>query len=377
LTEDDRKRGLNKEASNSISESNHASSSYDLYLSKTIRLDHAAAVGQSRANNDFGRGHEALVTGRSAVGGKREREYGAFHTMPIELQQSIIQAGKESAKRMRKAHDDDLKIMNEEKSRKAEIAMEKKLDETQKEYIDAIECYEQYHSPRCWMTVEDAKNIYNALGSESARLKAVQEQILIRFLGLGWEKAHHPWSKDSVAFTSKQLLAHLMNVVIPLADVLKVPAEAPLKMPAPPPMKNLGTTSDLALDIVKGSDDKLAEFKAKTNATLQQMYADGERDNLQYLQRSIKPKIEDMEGFKLEYYFQMTNKADQSTYNDWAHGVIINVINARTRTVKVKWHESCVNKDEGEQDETIEKLMVSKWNPNRPTSGAWREYLRK
>ena len=79
--------------------------------------------------------------------------------------------------------------------------------------------------------------------------------------------------------------------------------------------------------------------------------------------------------FKLEYYFQMTNNANQSTYNDWAHGVIIKVVNARTRTVRVKWHEDFVNEDEGEQDETIEKLMVSKWNPNQPTSGAWREYL--
>ena len=42
------------DTSNSISESLHASSTRGLKLGSTIRLDHCAAEGQMRANDDFG-----------------------------------------------------------------------------------------------------------------------------------------------------------------------------------------------------------------------------------------------------------------------------------------------------------------------------------
>ena len=75
ISDDLRKAGLNKDASNSISESNHASSTLSLKTSGTIRLDSAAGEGQTQANNDFGQGHEALVTGRVGHSGKMERVY--------------------------------------------------------------------------------------------------------------------------------------------------------------------------------------------------------------------------------------------------------------------------------------------------------------
>ena len=48
--------------------------------------------------------------------------------------------------------------------------------------------------------------MFRDLGSEAARLAAVKEQILLGYLGLGWEEAHHAWSKDGVTFISEELL---------------------------------------------------------------------------------------------------------------------------------------------------------------------------
>ena len=53
--------------------------------------------------------------------------------------------------------------------------------------------------------------MYRDLGSEAARLAAVKEQILIGYLGLGWEEAHHAWSKDGVTFISEELLKRIMS----------------------------------------------------------------------------------------------------------------------------------------------------------------------
>ena len=52
--------------------------------------------------------------------------------------------------------------------------------------------------------------------SEEQKLKVVKEQILIRYLGLGWEKAHHPQSQAGRTFTPDELFLQLINVVIPL-----------------------------------------------------------------------------------------------------------------------------------------------------------------
>ena len=43
--------------------SNHAQSTHSPKMYGTVRLDAAAAEGMAKTNNDFGRGHEALVTG--------------------------------------------------------------------------------------------------------------------------------------------------------------------------------------------------------------------------------------------------------------------------------------------------------------------------
>jgi hypothetical protein len=127
ISDDLRKAGLNKDASNSISESNHASSTHSLKTSGTIRLDSAAGEGQTRANNDFGRGHEALGTGRVGHSGKMERVYGAFHSLPKELQESIIAVAKKFAMSLKKLHDEALAKQKAARLRKEEIAHRKKL----------------------------------------------------------------------------------------------------------------------------------------------------------------------------------------------------------------------------------------------------------
>ena len=79
--------------------------------------------------------------------------------------------------------------------------------------------FEQFHSPRCWKTVAQARGKYNEMTAN--KLEAVKEQILIRYLGLGIKEAHHPWSKGQHTYTVDELLDHLMKNVIPLESELK------------------------------------------------------------------------------------------------------------------------------------------------------------
>ena len=184
-------------------------------------------------------------------------ERGEFHKLLPELQASLVQTGKEMATKWEKNYDVALKRQKAATRRRREIIFEKKLEEAEDDYIVAIYFHEQYNSKRCWDNVEKAKDVYRRLKSESTILAAVKEQILIRYLGLGWTDAHHPWLlKEEGTFSSKRLFKLLVDTVIPMADTRLTPDEPPVTMPTPPKMHKLGTTSKLAENLKSGNTDK-------------------------------------------------------------------------------------------------------------------------
>ena len=82
-------------------------------------------------------------------------------------------------------------------------------------------------------------SVYNELCHERAKLSAVKEKILSCYLGLGWDDAHHPWSKDGVPFTSQLLLKHLVDNILPMERELEIPPEPPIKFSSPLEIFNL------------------------------------------------------------------------------------------------------------------------------------------
>jgi hypothetical protein len=76
------------------------------------------------------------------------------------------------------------------------VLEDKKLKYAESSLIEASYLYQHYNLPRCWMMVQKALAEYGKLSMKKEKLKYVEEQILIRYLGLGWEEAYHPWSKN-------------------------------------------------------------------------------------------------------------------------------------------------------------------------------------
>ena len=74
----------------------------------------------------------------------------------------------------------------------------------------------------------------------------MKEQILIVHLGLGFEEAYHPWSKDGDDYTALQRIEHFVKVFLPLTKTRKVPKDAPTENPPLPELPILGT---LASDV--------------------------------------------------------------------------------------------------------------------------------
>ena len=74
----------------------------------------------------------------------------------------------------------------------------------------------------------------------------IQEQILMRYLGLGIEEAYHPWYENKRSFTSRELLDHFVDKVIPHEKTIILPTEAPIIAPTLPTFQKVGTISRLA-----------------------------------------------------------------------------------------------------------------------------------
>ena len=71
-----------------------------------------------------------------------------------------------------------------------------------------------------------------------------QNPLHMRYLGCGWEKAYHPWSRNQHTYTATELLEHLMMVVIPLSCTHKYPDDAPFELPGIPTLPTLGTQTN-------------------------------------------------------------------------------------------------------------------------------------
>lgn len=375
VSEVERQACMNMKANNSDAESFWGTLTCAMEGSGMISLDHAAGEGQTRSNGDFSREHELqnLVTGRKS---KKESDkspsIGTFHTLPLELKQSLIATAKKFAKRGRRRYQAALKRQRQYKERIEKLAMDKKIDLLQADYIGATYLWLQGHSDRLWDTVEKANREYNRLKSETAKLRAVKEQILIRYVGFGWSEAHHPWSRGEITYNSKFLFTFLTDVVIPMAETETVPDHPPMNLPTRPTMAKLGTQSG---KVAKMDSDRVtgnSELRRKWIEKREELESEGKGDILMEIQRSSMPDFnnESLKGFKIDMLFSYENGVVE-----WCQGVIEKVVNAKYRTVKVRWEDKCLR--EGERKVTTEKLAVTKWNPSgTQTKGAWREDLR-
>jgi hypothetical protein len=127
---------------------------------------------------------------------------------------------------------------------------------------------------------------FEQLTLKKEKIECVKEQILIRYLGLGWEEAHYPWLKNKHTCTALELLNHLCEVVIPLQDTKKVMDQPPIKLPARPDGFMLGTKSAYLIQLDDGALAK--EECIQLNAMLERDRREdsGFRDQLMEMQQT-------------------------------------------------------------------------------------------
>ena len=77
--------------------------------------------------------------------------------------------------------------------------------------------------------------------AQSNKKKCVKKQILIVHLGLGFEEAHHPWSRDRYEYSAVKIIEHFVKFCLPHTKKKNLPKEAPMEHLCLPEFPTFGT----------------------------------------------------------------------------------------------------------------------------------------
>ena len=230
------------------------------------------------------------------------------------------------------------------------------------------------------MMVQKAVEEYSKLYMKKERLKYVKEQILIRYLGLGWEEAYHPWSKNKHVYEPSALLDHLVNTVTPLQNFKTVPDEPPINLPKCPDIYSIGTKSGSLVELDNTLLEKSQHVRLNAMKERDRLESVGFRDQLMEMQEVNWPIDKILKGgFRLDMCFQYEDDdGDQSL--QWCRGVILSVLCDKSNTdskkylqVKVKWDDEFVGPND--LNPTKDMLQKKDYNPETHGNGSWREDL--
>ena len=110
----------------------------------------------------------------------------------------------------------------------------------------------------------------------------------------------------------------MLEVVITIADELDVHPEQPVNIPTMTETKTLGTVWDLAKELETHTEDKLTEFKNKSNAEMECCEERREGYQCSERQRIKAPKDKYLKGFQIDTLF---GYMEMMVHNVWA-GII-------------------------------------------------------
>ena len=164
-----------------------------------------------------------------------------YHKLEPRLYNLIIETSRKPGEKYGQKLIDAIERQAATKREKDELLMEKKLDDKGGNFVKNLFLHDKYSSEQCWKTIKEANEQFNAIKSKARKLRAVKDQITIRYPGLGQVEAYRAWCKYGVDYTPAYLFKFFIQVVLPLLAEKKVPPEPPVDLPAPPDILSFGT----------------------------------------------------------------------------------------------------------------------------------------
>jgi len=266
-------------------------------------LDHAAGDGMIKYNRHTDRDVEQYIKGTKPSAKKDAAPCGLFFTLPKELQISAVTAAKRGSKNLKKEHDQALESQKRADLARKQAEQMQIIEKAKEAYIRAWKLIEIYQSERGWKTLSQSWRTFNQLSSESARLRAVKELIVIRWKGFGWDEAAHAWSKDQRPYSSLELMKHFVEVVLPM-EKDGVPEKPLLRFQDNTTKYTLGTRSALEVELLDNHSKTAEEIEGEAILERARREREGETDLDANRQTHIMPNVDgNLVGFNIEFLF--------------------------------------------------------------------------
>ena len=103
---------------------------------------------------------------------------------------------------MHRAESDEVKRQTENRIGKKNDLRERQQHKSLDSFKDASWLNQQLYSPQFWNTPKKAMDEFEKIIAQSNKNKFLKEQIIIVHIGLGFEEAHHLWSRDRYEYFS-------------------------------------------------------------------------------------------------------------------------------------------------------------------------------
>ena len=306
-------------------------------------MENASAVEQQMRNHDFDRlanvAHDRRK--RKADGAEVAPRGGFFYRLTKEMQQSLVEYARRSAKGARadgrvalQAHDADKLARREER---LTVLLNAAVDA----YAYSLELFEAWKEQRLRSKQELAATLRGK--PEAQQLELLRKQIEMRVLGCGWTKYETRWSsnKDAKIGTVAHLTALLEEMFVDEIARARFPpgTERGLPTEAAPPqhraraISQLGTLDPEAAAIRGKALFSTEELRVKAEAARERRVEAGVSDPVENMQPVKSPAFDQsLVGKWLEVRWKYTNKDTGEPEYIWSTGKVARVADGLTDT---------------------------------------------
>ena len=145
-------------------------------------------------------------------------------------------------------------------------------------------------NPRLCNTPKREMDEYEKIIVQSKKNKCVKEQIIIVHLGLGFEEAHHPWSRDIYQYSSIEIIGHVVKFCLPLTKKKNLPKGATPEHPLLPQFPTLGMLAGDVDDYYSETAKNDNQLRLKALGELEKEELMGKWDGAEYMNEMNWPE---------------------------------------------------------------------------------------
>ena len=181
--------------------------------------------------------------------------------------------------------------------------------------------------------------------------------------------------KNKHVYTPTELMDHFVKVVLPLANSEVVPDASPMNIPGLPSLPALGTVAHDISALEENNDKAGLQLRMDAMVEREKLEDSGIGDELMEMQQLLWP-VEQLRSIDFDIDMLFEYEEDDGSTLMWCQGKVVELIRGvedKHVFVKFEWSDKCER--DGDSKVTKNQLKKTKWNPNTPVGGAWREDL--